>query len=75
MPRSRCRCIAGGYFDNEYDAIYEPDRVADLLSLAGLKSRYGTYARYGNHGSDEKIPAALRLVTESASPTAGSVSF
>ena len=31
--------IAGDIFDNEYDAIYEPDRVADLL--AGLKSRYG----------------------------------
>ena len=27
--------IAGDIFDNEYDAIYEPDRVADLL--AGLR--------------------------------------
>ena len=49
--------IAGDIFDNEYDAIYEPDRVADLL--AGLKSRYGTYACYGNHDIEEPILAGF----------------
>lgn len=54
--------IAGDIFDNEYDAIYEPDRVADLL--AGLKSRYGTYACYGNHDLDEKILAGFTFETK-----------
>ena len=49
--------IAGDIFDNEYDAIYEPDRVADLL--AGLKSRYGTYACYGNHDIEEPVLAGF----------------
>ena len=49
--------IAGDIFDNEYDAIYEPDRVADLL--AGLKSRYGTYACYGNHDIEEAVLAGF----------------
>lgn len=44
------------------DAIYEPDRVADLL--AGLKSRYGTYACYGNHDLDEKILAGFTFETK-----------
>ena len=54
--------FAGDIFDNEYDAIYEPDRVADLL--AGLKSRYGTYACYGNHDLDEKILAGFTFETK-----------
>ena len=49
--------FAGDIFDNEYDAIYEPDRVADLL--AGLKSRYGTYACYGNHDIEEPVLAGF----------------
>lgn len=54
--------IAGDIFDNEYDAIYEPDHVADVL--AGLKSRYGTYACYGNHDLDEKILAGFTFETK-----------
>ena len=50
-------CIAGDLFDNDYDAIRDPDGVADIL--AGLKSRYGTYACWGNHDVNEKILAGF----------------
>ena len=36
--------------------------MADLL--AGLKSRYGTYACYGNHDLDEKILAGFTFETK-----------
>lgn len=50
-------CIAGDIFDNEYDAIKDPDAVASALS--GLESRYGVYACYGNHDISEKILAGF----------------
>ena len=45
--------IAGDVFDNEYEALEEPDELAHLLS--SMKSKYGTYAVLGNHDVDEKI--------------------
>lgn len=54
--------IAGDIFDNEYDAIYEPGPRGG--SSAGLKSRYGTYACYGNHDLDEKILAGFTFETK-----------
>ena len=48
-------CIAGDLFDNDYDAIRDPDGVADILS--GLKSRYGSYAFWGNHDVNERLLA------------------
>lgn len=50
-------CIAGDLFDNDYDAIKDPDKMADILS--GIKSRYGTYACWGNHDVSEKILAGF----------------
>ena len=50
-------CIAGDLFDNDYDAIKDPDAVADIL--AGIQSRYGTYACWGNHDVNEKILAGF----------------
>ena len=50
-------CIAGDLFDNDYDAIKDPDKVADILS--DIKSRYGTYACWGNHDVSEKILAGF----------------
>ena len=50
-------CIAGDLFDNDYDAIKDPDEVADILS--DIKSRYGTYACWGNHDVSEKILAGF----------------
>ena len=45
--------IAGDIFDNEYEALEDPDRLIEILS--SIESRYGVYAVYGNHDVDEKI--------------------
>lgn len=50
-------CIAGDFFDNEYDAIKNPHALASCLSQ--LESTYGTYGCYGNHDVSEKILAGF----------------
>jgi len=45
--------IAGDIFDNEYEALDDPDRLKQLLS--SIESTYGTYAVYGNHDISERI--------------------
>lgn len=49
--------IAGDIFDNDYDAIENPEELIGILS--GLRSKYGTYAVYGNHDASEKILAGF----------------
>lgn len=49
--------IAGDIFDNEYEALDDPDRLISILK--GIKSKYGTYACYGNHDIQEKILAGF----------------
>nr|WP_317282721.1 metallophosphoesterase [uncultured Sellimonas sp.] len=49
--------IAGDIFDNEYEALDDPDRLAKILS--GIDSTYGTYACYGNHDIQEPILAGF----------------
>lgn len=49
--------IAGDIFDNEYEALDDPDRLAEILG--GISSRYGVYACYGNHDIQEKILAGF----------------
>lgn len=51
--------IAGDIFDNEYDALDDPVRLAQILS--GIRSRYGVYACYGNHDIKEKLLAGFTL--------------
>lgn len=51
--------IAGDIFDNEYDALQDPERLAGILS--GIRSRYGVYACYGNHDIQEKLLAGFTL--------------
>lgn len=46
-------CIAGDIYDNDYDAIEEPEEMAKILG--SMKSTYGTYACWGNHDVNEKI--------------------
>ncbi|MGN0475825.1 MAG: metallophosphoesterase, partial [Ruminococcus sp.] len=46
-------CIAGDIYDNDYDAIEEPEKMAKILG--SMKSTYGTYACWGNHDVNEKI--------------------
>ena len=45
--------IAGDFFDNEYIALEDADRLTEVLG--GLESKYGTYAVYGNHDVEEPI--------------------
>ena len=49
--------IAGDIFDNEYEALDNPDRLASILR--GIKSKYGVYACYGNHDIEEPILAGF----------------
>lgn len=49
--------IAGDIFDNEYEAVPEPERIA--AALASLDSTYGTYACWGNHDLSEPILAGF----------------
>lgn len=45
--------IAGDIFDNEYEALDNPEKLAEILS--SVNSTYGTYAVYGNHDVAERI--------------------
>lgn len=49
--------IAGDIFDNEYEALDDPERLISILQ--GIESKYGVYACYGNHDIDEKILAGF----------------
>lgn len=49
--------IAGDIFDNEYEALDDPERLQEILS--SIESKYGVYACYGNHDIDEKILAGF----------------
>lgn len=46
-------CIAGDIFDNDYDALYEPEKLIEIFK--SIDSKYGVYACYGNHDISEKI--------------------
>ena len=45
--------IAGDIFDNEYDAVQNPEEIAKKLSE--IKSTYGTYGVFGNHDVSERL--------------------
>lgn len=50
-------CIAGDIFDNEYDAVREPEKISEILRT--IKSKYGVYACWGNHDLNEPILAGF----------------
>lgn len=50
-------CFAGDIFDNEFDAIEQPEKVK--AALQSIKSRYGVYACWGNHDLNEPILAGF----------------
>lgn len=54
--------FAGDFFDNSYDSIEEPDEVIKILK--GMKSKYGTYACWGNHDVSETILVGFTFKTE-----------
>lgn len=49
--------IAGDIFDNEWEAVEQPPRLAEILR--GIRSRWGVYACYGNHDVEEPILAGF----------------
>ena len=49
--------LAGDIFDNEYEALDDPEKLAEILR--GIRSKYGVYACYGNHDIQEKILAGF----------------
>ncbi|MDO5541033.1 MAG: metallophosphoesterase [Eubacteriales bacterium] len=49
--------IAGDFFDNDFDALKDPDKIAD--TLRDIESTCGVYACYGNHDIQEKILAGF----------------
>lgn len=56
-------CIAGDIFDNEFDAIREPEEMENILKT--IRSRYGVYACWGNHDLNEPILAGFTFNQES----------
>lgn len=49
--------FAGDFFDNEYEALENPDKLSEILRE--IKSKYGVYSVYGNHDIDERILAGF----------------
>lgn len=45
--------LAGDIFDNEYEAIENPEKI--IQTLNGINAKYGKYATYGNHDTQEKL--------------------
>lgn len=45
--------LAGDIFDNEYEAIENPEEIVEALK--GINAKYGKFATYGNHDIEEKI--------------------
>ena len=50
-------CIVGDIFDNEYDAVREPEKISEILRT--IRSKYGVYACWGNHDLNEPILAGF----------------
>ena len=50
-------CIAGDIFDNDYDAISDPNEITRCLK--SIQTRYGVYACWGNHDLNEPILAGF----------------
>ena len=46
-------CIAGDIFDNDYGAVRNPDKIAEILK--GIKTKYGVYGCWGNHDVTETL--------------------
>lgn len=50
-------CIAGDFFDNDYDAVKNPGKLIRVMN--NIESTYGTYACWGNHDLNEPILAGF----------------
>ncbi len=54
--------IAGDIFDNEYEAMAEPEQLIEILKT--MKAKYGIYSVYGNHDIQEKILAGFTFPSD-----------
>lgn len=54
--------LAGDIFDNEWEAVEQPERLAEILR--GMRAKYGVYAVYGNHDVEEPILAGFTFHSE-----------
>ena len=54
--------IAGDIFDNDYDALDNPEKLCSLLG--SMKSTYGTYACWGNHDISETLFVGFTVDTD-----------
>ena len=54
--------MAGDIFDNDYDALDNPEKLCSLL--ASMKSTYGTYACWGNHDISETLFMGFTVDTD-----------
>ena len=59
--------IAGDIFDNDYEALDDPEKLTAILR--GINSRYGVYACYGNHDIQEKILAGFTFDSKDSKKT------
>ncbi len=50
-------CIAGDIFDNEFEAVKNPEKIQKTLRQ--IKASYGVYACWGNHDISEPILAGF----------------
>ena len=56
--------MAGDIFDNNFDALDNPERLEMLLSQ--INSTYGTYAVFGNHDVTETLIAGFPISSKNA---------
>ena len=56
--------MAGDIFDNNFDALDNPERLEMLLSQ--INSTYGTYAVFGNHDVTETLIAGFPISSRNA---------
>lgn len=48
-------CIAGDFFDTDFDSILEPEKA--IQTLKQIRSVYGVYACLGNHDAGSTLPS------------------
>ena len=55
-------CIAGDLFNDDFNSLYDPARIAELLR--SIRSEYGVYACLGNHDGVNRFDDMLQLLRD-----------
>ena len=56
-------CIAGDFFDSDFNSIKNPEKAIEILN--GLKSKYGAYLCLGNHDAGKTFPQMKQFIEDS----------